>query len=68
MFEEFKSYVGKHTLYEAALQLSRYEEDNFKGIMGLYADYLMKESRYKESGIGELYPPKKQSPVDPHSL
>lgn len=55
VFEEFKSYMVKHSLYEAALQLSRYQDNDVKSVMGLYADYLLKESRYKESGIGGLF-------------
>ena len=53
-FEEFKSYTVKHSLYEDALRLCRYAENNLRDIMRLYAHHLLRESRYKESGIGKF--------------
>ena len=53
-FEVFKGYMVKHSLYEEALQMNRYQEENLKGIMPLYANYLERESRYREAGIGKF--------------
>ena len=53
VFEDFKTYMVKHKLYDDALRLYRYQEDRVKDIMGLYADHLLRESRYKDAGIGK---------------
>ena len=52
-FEDFKIYMVTHKLYDDALRLYRYQEDRVKEIMGLYADHLIRESRYKDAGIGK---------------
>ena len=54
VFEDFKSYMVKHRLYEWGLELARYQEDDTKSIMQAYADYLLSTSSFKEAGIGEL--------------
>ena len=53
-FEVFKSYTVKHSLYNDALRLCRYDERKLRGIVRLYADHLLRESRYKESATGML--------------
>ena len=45
-------YMAKHNLYEDALYIYRRQEDRIQGLMGLYADHLLKEAKYKEAGIG----------------
>ena len=55
-FEDFKVYVATHKLYDEALRLYRYQEDRVNDIMGLYADHLLQESRYKDAGIGRRTP------------
>ena len=54
-FQELKDYTVKHSLYVEALRLYRYDEENYKSIMRLYADHLHKASRYKEAGTGECH-------------
>ena len=54
VFEEFKSYMIKHRLYEKGLELARYQEDVTKNVMKAYADFLSSISSFKEAGIGEL--------------
>lgn len=52
VFDEFKSYVTKYSLYDKALALYRYREEFIKGIFELYAQYLSRESKHKDAGIG----------------
>jgi elongator complex protein 1 len=52
VFEEFKSYMAKHALYEEALLLYRYQEEYIRGIMERYASYLQDNSKFKDAGIG----------------
>ena len=54
-FEEFKSFVITHALYEDAFQLFKYDEDSIKKIMGWYAGYLSKKSRHRDAGIAYEY-------------
>ena len=54
VFEEFKTYMRKYQLYEDALQMYRYHEDSVKDIMGSYADHLLRESKFKDAGVGKL--------------
>ncbi|MCJ1392237.1 hypothetical protein MMC18_005104 [Xylographa bjoerkii] len=54
-FEEFKLYMTKHKLYEDALHIYRRQEDRIQGLMGLYADYLLKEAEYRKAGIAYEY-------------
>lgn len=54
VFEDFKVYAVKHTLYETALNICRYQEEEVKVIMRPYADFLQRGSNYKEAGIGML--------------
>ena len=44
--------MAKHKLYEDALRIYRLREDRIEGLMDLYAEYLLKEAKYKEAGIG----------------
>ena len=53
VFEEFKMYMVKHGLYEAGLEVARYQEEHIKSIMQAYADYLLSKSSFKEAGIGK---------------
>ena len=52
-FEEFKMYMVKHKLYEDALHMYRRQEDRIQGLMSLYAEYLLKESHFREAGVGK---------------
>ena len=54
-FEEFQSYVTRHSLYADALHMYRRQEDQYRAIMALYADYLLREAKYRESGIAFEY-------------
>lgn len=45
-------YTQKHSLYVQALDLYRYQEDSLRVILRLYAEYLQRESKNKEAGIG----------------
>ncbi|KAI9793490.1 MAG: hypothetical protein M1816_007922 [Peltula sp. TS41687] len=51
IFEEFKAYMVKHGLYQAALNMYKYERENMKEIMALYAEHLENQSRFKEAGL-----------------
>lgn len=55
-FDEVKTYTVKHDLYQEALELYRYREDNLREIMRLYADHLHQTSKFREAGIGKLPP------------
>ncbi|KAL1584602.1 hypothetical protein WHR41_06996 [Cladosporium halotolerans] len=50
-FEELKSYVHKHELHGAAMELYRYDKARIYELMGLYADYLSSRNRYQDAGI-----------------
>lgn len=52
-FGEFKEYMIKHQLYQAALNMYKLEPENMKEIMTLYAGYLESRSRFKEAGLGK---------------
>lgn len=51
-FDEVKSYAVKHGLYPEALNFYRYQEDNYKGVMRLYAANLQQDGKFQEAGIG----------------
>lgn len=51
-FEELKAYTIKHELYKEALNLYRYHAARLQEIMGLYADHLNNNFKYKEAGLG----------------
>lgn len=50
--QELQSYVRKHELYAAALDLYKYQQEHLNSIMRLYADFLSSRNRFKEAGIG----------------
>lgn len=52
-FDEVKIYTEKHSLFAAALDLYRYQEDQLIEIMRMYADYLHKKGNFSEAGIGK---------------
>ena len=54
-FEGFQTHVVKHSLYEEALALYRYQENRIKDIMQSYAEYLKKQSRNQDAGIAYEY-------------
>ena len=54
-FEEFLMYMAKHNLYKDGLAIYRYEEDKVRAIMRLYGEYLVRESRHKDAGIGRIH-------------
>lgn len=53
-FDEVKTYTVKHGLYSEALDFYRYQEDQLKELMRLYADHLHQEKKFEEAGIGTL--------------
>lgn len=55
-FDEVKTYTVKHGLYSESLDFYRYQEDQLKELMRLYADYLNQEKKFKEAGIGTSVP------------
>jgi elongator complex protein 1 len=50
-FEEVKSYIVKHTLYQYALGIYRHEEQHHRAITDLFAAYLKSTSHFKEAGL-----------------
>lgn len=50
--DEMTLYTQKHSLYVQALDVYRYQEDNLKVMLRLYAEHLQRESKHKEAGIG----------------
>ena len=54
-FDELKSYMTKHELYSAAIELYRYDNSKLLELMRLHADYLSSRNRYKEAGIAYEY-------------
>lgn len=54
VFGEFKEYMVRHQLYQAALNMYKYEPEKMNEIMTLYAAYLESQSKFKEAGIGEF--------------
>lgn len=54
-FDEVKAYTIKHSLYEVALEIYRYQEDKFNEVMRMYADYLQTEGKFRDAGIAYEY-------------
>lgn len=54
-FDELKSYMSRHDLYSAAIELYRYDNGRLAELMRLHADYLSSRNRYKEAGIAYEY-------------
>lgn len=52
-YSEFNEYMMKYDLYQQALHLCRYNEEQIIDIMRLYASQLSREGRHKEAGIGK---------------
>lgn len=52
VFDELTVHIQKHSLYVQALDLYRYQEENLKVILRLYAGHLQRDSKHKEAGIG----------------
>ena len=50
-FDEVKSYVIKHGLYQQALEHYRYRDDKLQGITRIYAEHLEQAGRFREAGI-----------------
>jgi elongator complex protein 1 len=50
-FEELCGYTTKHTLYQEALRLYRYDKARLDTITNLYAAYLESTSAYREAGL-----------------
>ncbi|KAI9815035.1 MAG: hypothetical protein M1827_002878 [Pycnora praestabilis] len=53
--DELKVFTQKHQLHREALNLYRYQEDNLRELMRLYADFLNSQSKFKEAGIAYEY-------------
>ncbi|KAL7267237.1 putative elongator complex protein 1 [Rhizina undulata] len=51
VFEEIKDYIVTNELYSVGLALYKYDAEKLKVIMGLYAKFLLKSSRYSEAGL-----------------
>ncbi len=56
-FAEYLSYMEKHKLYEDALVMCRYQEENYIQVMRLFAHHLHRESRFKDAGLGSYRTP-----------
>ncbi|KAK3293460.1 IKI3 family-domain-containing protein [Chaetomium fimeti] len=50
-FEEVKSYIVAHNLYQYALGIYRHEEQHHRAITDLFAAYLKSTSHFKEAGL-----------------
>ncbi|EAQ83991.1 hypothetical protein CHGG_10395 [Chaetomium globosum CBS 148.51] len=50
-FEQVKSYIVEHTLYQHALAIYRHEEQHHRAITDLFAAYLKSTSHFKEAGL-----------------
>ncbi|KAL8366022.1 hypothetical protein RB595_004687 [Gaeumannomyces hyphopodioides] len=50
-FEATKDYTVKHSLYQAALGLHRYDEEQSRALMALYAQHLENKSKFREAGL-----------------
>ena len=54
-FDEVKDYTIKHGLYPEALDFYRYQENQLREIMRLYADFLQQDGKFKEAGVAYEY-------------
>lgn len=50
-FDELKQYVAKHELYNASIELYRYDQTKLNELTRMFADFLSSQNRYKEAGI-----------------
>lgn len=50
-FEELKRYVQKHELYNQAIDLYRYQDEQMHSLTKLYADFLCTRNRFAEAGL-----------------
>ncbi|KAF4877172.1 Elongator complex protein 1 [Colletotrichum siamense] len=50
-FEELQNYVVKHSLYQEALGLYRYDQARHQTLTGLYASHLESNSKYRDAGL-----------------
>ncbi|KHN97774.1 elongator complex protein [Metarhizium album ARSEF 1941] len=50
-FDEFCTYTTKHSLYQHALQIYRYEPARLQPLTNLYAAHLESKSSYREAGL-----------------
>ncbi|OBA21416.1 IkappaB kinase complex, IKAP component [Metschnikowia bicuspidata var. bicuspidata NRRL YB-4993] len=48
---ELDDFVVKHSLYKDALAIYRYDDQRNKHILALYAEHLVEEKKYSESGV-----------------
>lgn len=55
-YDELRAYAIKHTLYQDALELYKYQPEQLKDITKIYADYLSEQSQYKDAAIGKICP------------
>ncbi|KAH8888257.1 RNA polymerase II elongator-like protein [Thozetella sp. PMI_491] len=51
VFDEFQNYTTRHSLYQVALGLYRYDEQRHNTLTGLYAEYLEATSKFREAGL-----------------
>lgn len=51
VFDEVQTYTAKHSLYQIALRLYRYDTESHKILTDLYAAYLESKSKYREAGL-----------------
>ena len=50
-FEELQAYTQKHTLYQSALALYRYNPERHALLTNLYAEHLEAKAKYKEAAL-----------------
>jgi hypothetical protein len=62
-FEELKQYAEKHEMHNAAIELYKYQDEQLRQLMRLYADFLNSRNRFKEAGIGRFTYSMLQAPL-----
>ncbi|TKA71477.1 hypothetical protein B0A55_06939 [Friedmanniomyces simplex] len=50
-FDELKTYMARHELYSASIDLYRYDSTRLAELMRLSAEFLSSRNRYKEAGV-----------------
>ena len=54
-FEAFRTHTIRHSLFEEAMMLYRYQENRIQTIMQSYAQYLRDHSKHKDAGVAYEY-------------
>ncbi|KAJ3091877.1 hypothetical protein HK102_012927 [Quaeritorhiza haematococci] len=50
-FERCTSYITKHKLFKAAMEIFELQPEKYKVVLKLYADYLLGQSEHEEAGL-----------------